>query len=144
MTTLNATFESKLALEDEGYESGSENCNTSTHLRRTSKIHHFSSDENISFDPVTPCITHTSQLHFKPVQHQLTFSSSYNYDDTSTVDNSSPSSTLLVQNPVNFLQQPHPKCILSHILRGIQTDTKCHFWAANFYLFSNILVDNFS
>ena len=37
MTTLNAAFESKLALEDEGYESGSENFNTSTPLRRTSQ-----------------------------------------------------------------------------------------------------------
>ena len=33
MTTLNGTFESKLALEDEGYESGSENFNISTPLR---------------------------------------------------------------------------------------------------------------
>ena len=32
MTTLNATFESKLALEDEGYESSSENFNIPTHL----------------------------------------------------------------------------------------------------------------
>ena len=42
MTTLNAAFESKLALEDEGYESGSENFNIPTPLRRTSKIHHVS------------------------------------------------------------------------------------------------------
>ena len=33
VTTLNATFESKLALEDEGYESGSENFNIPTPLR---------------------------------------------------------------------------------------------------------------
>ena len=43
MTTLNAAFESKLALEDEGYESSSENFNIPTSLRRTSKIHHVSS-----------------------------------------------------------------------------------------------------
>ena len=42
VTTLNAAFESKLALEDEGYE--------------------------ISFDPATPCSTGTSQSHCKPVQ----------------------------------------------------------------------------
>ena len=30
MTTLNAAFESKLALEDEGYKSGSENFNIPT------------------------------------------------------------------------------------------------------------------
>ena len=33
MTTLNAAFESKLTLEDEGYESGSENFNIPTPLR---------------------------------------------------------------------------------------------------------------
>ena len=55
MITLNAAFESKLALEDEGYESSSENFNIPTPLRRTSRIHHVSSDENVSFDPVTPC-----------------------------------------------------------------------------------------
>ena len=43
VTTLNATFESKLALEDEGYESSSKNFNVPTPLRRTSKIHHVSS-----------------------------------------------------------------------------------------------------
>ena len=43
VTTLNATFESKLALEDEGYESGNKNFNIPTPLRRTSKIHHVSS-----------------------------------------------------------------------------------------------------
>ena len=67
MTTLNAAFESKLALEDEGYESSSENFNIPTPLRRTSKIHHVSSVENTSFDPVTPCSTGTRQSHHKPV-----------------------------------------------------------------------------
>ena len=67
VTTLNATFESKLTLEDEGYERGSENFNIPTPLTRTSKIHHVSSDENISFDPVTPCNTGTIQSHHKPV-----------------------------------------------------------------------------
>ena len=33
MATLNATFESKLALKDKGYESGSENFNIPTPLR---------------------------------------------------------------------------------------------------------------
>ena len=60
MTTLNAAFESKLVLEDEGYESGSKNFNIPTPLRRTSKIHHVLSAENISFDPVTPCSTGAS------------------------------------------------------------------------------------
>ena len=37
MTTLNATFENKLALEDEDYESHSVNFNIPTPLRRTSQ-----------------------------------------------------------------------------------------------------------
>ena len=68
MTTLNVAFESKLMLED-GYESDSEHFNIPTSLRRTSRILHISSDENISFDPVTPCSMHTSQSHHKPIQH---------------------------------------------------------------------------
>ena len=67
MTTLNASFESKLALEDEGYKSGSENFNIPTPLRHTPRIYHVSSDDNISFDPSTPCSTATSQSHHKPV-----------------------------------------------------------------------------
>ena len=69
MTTLNATFESKLALKDEGYESGSENFHIPTPLRRTSKIHHISSVKNASFDPdpVTPHSTGTREAHHRPV-----------------------------------------------------------------------------
>ena len=69
MTTLNATFESKLALEGEGYESGSENFNIPTQLRWTSKIHHVSSVEDASFDPdpVTPCSTGMREAHCRPV-----------------------------------------------------------------------------
>ena len=51
VTTLNAAFESKLALEDKGYDCGSENFNIPTPLRTTSKIHHVSIVENASFDP---------------------------------------------------------------------------------------------
>ena len=67
VTTLNAAFESKLALEDEGYESGSENFNIPTSLRRTSRIHHVSRDDNISFDPTTPHSTGTSKSPHKHV-----------------------------------------------------------------------------
>ena len=69
VTTLNATFESKLALEDKGYESGSKNFNIPTPLRRTSKIHHVSSVKNASFDPnpITPCSTGTKEPHCRPV-----------------------------------------------------------------------------
>ena len=82
VTMLNTTFESKLALENEGYESGSENFNIPSPLRQTSKIYHISSVENVSFDPdlVTPCSTGTRESHQRPVH--LTFSSSEEDDDT--------------------------------------------------------------
>ena len=110
VTTLNAAFVSKLALED-GYESGSENFNIPTPLRRTSRIHHVPSDENIPFDLATPHSTGISQSHCKPVQCKLTFSSSDD-EDTLTVDNSLPSSIALLQNPIDFHQQPSSKCTL--------------------------------
>ena len=107
MTTLNAAFESKLMLEVKGCESGSENFNIHIPLRRTSRIHHVSSDENISYDPTTPHSTVTTQSHHKPVWHQLTFSSP---DDEDTLTVVHPS---LLQNPINFLQQPCSKCTLT-------------------------------
>ena len=67
MTTLNAAFESKCTLEDEGYESGSENFNIPTPLRCTPRIHHVSSDDNISFDPITPHSMGPNQSYHKPV-----------------------------------------------------------------------------
>ena len=112
MTTLNTAFESKLTLEDEGYESGSENFNIPTPLRRTSRIHHTSSDENIFFDPTTSHSTGTSQLHCKPVWCQLTFSSSDD-EDTSTVDTPLHSTTVPLQDPADFLLQPPSKCSLT-------------------------------
>ena len=111
MTTLNAAFESKLTLEHEGYESRSDNFNIPTPLRKTSKINHVLSDENISFDPVTPYSTGVNQSHCKPVQLWLTFSSSDD-EDTLVVDSPSPSSIAALQNPVVFLQQPLSKCAL--------------------------------
>ena len=62
VTMLNAAFESKLTLEDVGYESGSENFNIPTPLRWTSRIHHVSSDENIFLT----LLHHTLQL---PASH---------------------------------------------------------------------------
>ena len=88
MTTLNATFKSKLALEDEGYNSISENFNIPTALQSTSKIHPISSFKNASFDPVlvTPCSSR--KLHLKPVCRRLTYSSS---DDDDTTEDEVPS-----------------------------------------------------
>ena len=62
MTMLNAASDSKLALEDEGYESGSENFNIPTPLRCIPRIHHVSSDET---SPLTPLL-HAAQ---PPVGH---------------------------------------------------------------------------
>ena len=80
VTTLNAAFEQKFALEDEGYESSSENFNMQTPLRKTPNIHHVSSIENTSFDPdsVTPCST--GQSHLRLVCRWLTYSFSNNID----------------------------------------------------------------
>ena len=110
MTTLNAAFESKLTLEDEGYESGSEHFNIPTPLRHTPRIHHVSSDDNISFDPTTPHSTGTSQSHHKPVQHQLSFSTSDN-EESAAVDISPTYSTTPPQNPLSIAQQTHYKPI---------------------------------
>ena len=72
VTMLNATSEQKLALEDEGYESSSENFNIPTSLRRTSKIHHIISIENASFNPVPVTPHSTRQPHLRPVCRRLT------------------------------------------------------------------------
>ena len=64
VTTLNAAFEWKLALEDEGYESSSENFNMPTPLRKALKIHHVSSIENALFNP--DLLHHTVQFNFAP------------------------------------------------------------------------------
>ena len=106
LATLNSAFESKLALEDEGYERGSENFNIPTPLRRTSKIHHISSVDNTSFDPdpVTPYSTGTRESHCRPVCRHLTNSSSEDDDDTLMDEIPSPNSTLPVQYHTDTLQ----------------------------------------
>ena len=88
VTTLNATFQSKLALEDEGYESGSENFNIPTPVRQTSRIHHISSVQNASFDPdpVTPHSSSSRESHHRLVHRCLIFSSSEEDDDVIPAD----------------------------------------------------------
>ena len=115
VTTLSTAFESKLALEDEGYESGSENFNIPTPLRRTSKIHHISSVENVSFDPdpVTPCSTSTRESHYRPVHRYLTFCSSEDDVDSPIDKIPSPNSTLQVQFHTDTLQWPSSKYTLN-------------------------------
>ena len=116
VTTPNATFESKLTLEDEGYNSGSKNFNIPTPIRRTSKIHHISSVEHASFDP-DPLMPHSTAIresNCKPVCRHLTFSSSKEDDDDALMDKiPSPNSTLAVQYHIDASQQSASKCILN-------------------------------
>ena len=111
VTILNAAFESKLALEGEGSNSGSENFNIPTPFWRTSKIHHVSSIDNASFDPVpvTPCSFRESCI--KPVCRRLTYSSSDD-DDITEDDVPSPSSAPQVQYHAPDLWSLSPKCTL--------------------------------
>ena len=105
VTMLNDAFKRELALADEEYESGSETSNLPTPLQRTSRIHHISSDENISFDPSTPCTTATSQSNCKTVYHHLSFSSSGD-EDISSVHSSSQTSTSLPLHSMHFDKSP--------------------------------------
>ena len=116
VTTLKATFESKLTLEDEVYDSGSENFNIPTPLSRTSKIHCVSSEEHASFDPdpVMPCSKGIRESHCRPVHRCLTFSSSEEDDDDTPMDETpSPNSTLPVQYHTDTFQQSPSKCTLN-------------------------------
>ena len=87
MTTLNAAFEWKLALEDEGYESGSENYNIPTPQRKMLKIHHISSIENALFDSDLGMPCSMVQSHLRPVCRWLTYGSS---DDSDTSEDTPP------------------------------------------------------
>ena len=114
VTTLNAAFGSKLALEDEGYSSGSENFNILTSLRRTSKIHHISSEEHASFDPnsVTPCTRGIRESPCRPVCRCLTFSSFEEDDDDTPMDETpSPHSTLPAQHHTATFQHCLPNAL---------------------------------
>ena len=115
VTTLNATFESKLTLEDEGYDSGSKYFNILTPLRRTSKIHHISREEHASFDPdpVIPCSRGIRESPCRPECRPLTFSSSKEDDDDTPMDETpSPDSTPPVQHHTYTFQQSPSKCTL--------------------------------
>ena len=107
MTTLNAAFESKLALADEGYGSGSKNFNKPTPLRRTNKIHHVSIIKNASFIPdlVTPHSTGARETHLRPVCRHLTLCySEEDNDDTPADELPSPDQIPSVQNQQDALQ----------------------------------------
>ena len=82
--TLNAAFDQQLSLADKGYESGSDTIDLPTPLRKTPRIHHVSSMEHASFDPipVTPCST--PQTPPRPVHRCLSFSPADRYTPDST------------------------------------------------------------
>ena len=76
---LNTAFDQQLSLADEGYESGSDTIYLPIPLQKTPHIHHISSMEHTSFNPVliTPCST--TQTLPRPVCRCLSFSSTDSY-----------------------------------------------------------------
>ena len=89
---LNAAFTQQLSLADGGYESGSDTVDLPTPLQKTPHIHHISSMEHASFNPVhtTPHNTVTMtpqsspQTPTRPVCCHLSFSSNGDQDPDST------------------------------------------------------------
>ena len=79
---LNAVFDQQLSLADEDYESGSDTIDLPTPLRKTLRIHHVSSVEHASFDPVPVALYSTPQTPPRPVCRYLSFSST----DSNTTD----------------------------------------------------------
>ena len=85
MITLNAAIEQKLALADEGYESGSDTINLPTPLRKMPRIYHVSSIEHTSFNPNPVMPWHTFQTPPWPICRQLSFSLSDGSDTSEDV-----------------------------------------------------------
>ena len=89
---LNVAFTQQLSLADEGYKSGSDTIDSPTPLWKTPHIHHISSLEHVSSNPVnttlhsTVTITphSTSQTPTRPVCHHLSFSSGTDHTPNST------------------------------------------------------------
>ena len=72
---LNAAFNQQLSLVDEGYESGSDTIDLPTPLQKTPHIHHISSMEHTSFNPVFTTSHSTLQMPPRPVCRCLSLSS---------------------------------------------------------------------
>ena len=81
---LDAAFNQQLLLADEGYKSGSDTIDLPTPLQKTPCIHHISSMEHASFNPVTTTPCSTPQTPPRPVCRHLSFSSADNYTPDST------------------------------------------------------------
>ena len=98
---LNSAFHQQLSLADEGYESGS-NEDLPTPLRKTPCVHHVSSLEHASFNPVssTPCRPvdpphyNTQSSPLRPVHHCLSFSSDQEHTSLVHTDTSNSSSDI--------------------------------------------------
>ena len=83
-TALNAAFNQQLSLADEGYKSGSDTIDLPTPLQKTPHIHHVSSMEHASFNPVPTTPHSTSQMPPRPMHRCLSFSSADNYTPDNT------------------------------------------------------------
>ena len=81
---LNAAFNQQLLLADEGYESGSDTVDLPTPLQKTPCIHHISSMDHTSFNPVLTTPRSTLQTPPRPVCRCLSFSSADSYTPDST------------------------------------------------------------
>ena len=81
---LNSAFDQHILLVDEGYKSGSYTIDLPTPLGKTLHIHHVSSMDHASFNPIltTPCST--PQTLPRPVCRCLSFSSADSYTPGST------------------------------------------------------------
>ena len=79
---LNAAFDQQLSLSDEGYKSGSDTIDLPTPLRKTPCIHHISSMDHASFNPVLTTPHSTPQTPPRPVCRHLSFSSTNSYTQT--------------------------------------------------------------
>ena len=81
---LNAAFNQQLSLADKGYESGSDTIYLPISLRKTPCIHHVSSMEHTSFNPVPTTLCSTPQTLPRPVHRCLFFSSTDSHSPDST------------------------------------------------------------
>ena len=81
---LNAAFNQQLLLADEGYKSGSDTIDLPTPLQTTPHIHHISSMEHVSFNPVPTTPHSTPQTPPRPVHRCLSFRSAGNYTPANT------------------------------------------------------------
>ena len=88
VTTLNDTSEWDLALEDKGYDNGSESLNILTPLCRTPCLYHVSTSENLSFGPATPLTHWAHSPHWHSSLSSTCCHLTFSNDDSSSADTS--------------------------------------------------------